>query len=42
MVHNALAIADTVAVLELGRIVMAKRADEIADVNEIQRAYMGG
>jgi branched-chain amino acid transport system ATP-binding protein len=42
VVHGPLEIADTVGVLELGRLVMSRRKDELKDLDEIQRVYFSG
>jgi branched-chain amino acid transport system ATP-binding protein len=41
MIHGALEIADTIAVLELGRLAMSKPKHEVQDLDEIQRVYFG-
>jgi branched-chain amino acid transport system ATP-binding protein len=40
--REAVRIADHVTVLSVGRVVIDKPAGEIADVSEIQHAYLGG
>jgi branched-chain amino acid transport system ATP-binding protein len=40
--EEAVRIADHVTVLDVGRVVIDKPADQIADVSEIQHAYLGG
>jgi branched-chain amino acid transport system ATP-binding protein len=41
MIHGALEIADTIGVLELGRLAMSKPRRDIQDIDEIQRLYFG-
>jgi branched-chain amino acid transport system ATP-binding protein len=41
MIHGALEIADTIGVLELGRLAMNKPRRDIQDIDEIQRLYFG-
>jgi branched-chain amino acid transport system ATP-binding protein len=40
--EDAVRIADHVTVLDVGRVVIDRPASEIADVSEIQHAYLGG
>jgi branched-chain amino acid transport system ATP-binding protein len=40
--EDAVRIADHVTVLDVGRVVIDKPADQITDVAEIQHAYLGG
>jgi branched-chain amino acid transport system ATP-binding protein len=41
-IRNALSIADTVGILEQGRLVMERPAAEMGDIAEIQKLYLGG
>jgi branched-chain amino acid transport system ATP-binding protein len=41
VVHGPLEIADSIGVLELGRIVLLKAKSDIADIGEIERSYFG-